>query len=494
MASKKINWYIYLGIAGTISQWSIFKQLYPTADYTHSSYNYLAAAISGSDFSLWPIAYSKFLYFFHTLTSSDVLLTTFQYAFLEGSSLFLFLTIFQLFNLQDYIARTLFIFLIFNPIFLYISNYVLPDSLFIALSLLWMNTLLSFMTKPRKWHLVTHITLLILLMTLKHQALYYPVISVVAINITSQKLSFKVLGTGLAIFSLLISTLVTASAAKRAIGAYQPLAILGWNTANNALYVYPHINTDELIFSPRTNILNDHIKNHFAIHPPTVTPLLGTYYLYAFESPLRKYLVNHFLISKNITEEDAWCQLAPVVFDYGKTIILKHPWEYVRYYLIPNTVNYFFPLTYEFTRHNSGETNVRPMVKEWFKYKDTKIACTYPRLQGKVFHFFSATFLMLNIIILLTTPWIVLKKKLRSSSHITKISFVLIMSLYGINTLYSIAVCPVDLTAVLFPLILYMCFILTMINSFNPSRNSDSIILGPLFGRHQHEPTEASIG
>jgi hypothetical protein len=459
--------YAYIAIGGVILQVCIFKLLYPFADYNRDSYNYIIAAISNSNYSLWPTGYSKFLHLLHSINESDSVPTTLQYLLLEVSGFLFFITLRQRYTLSAYSTNTLFAFLLFNPLFLYISNYISPDSIFIALSLLWVSNLLTIIHKPAAWQLVTQALLLLVLMTIKIQALVYPLISVITFLHTQHPPAYKIAGiaTCVAVVAIMASRVSDAHGN----GRQMPLAaVMGWNLANNALYLYPHIDSGKIQASPKTRSIDKIVRKHFYETPReriAVSPLDGAYYMYAFESPLRQYWLHQLLAGKNRTEEQIWVQLAPVLSDYGKEIIRKNPSEYAIYYLLPNAMNYLFPKPFEWAVYNAGQQDVAPVVKEWFQYKEAP-RCVFPRVQGIVLFFFSALFLMINASFLLVAGWVIAKNKLRSQHQAIKSGFTLCLLFYCVNVVFSITLAPVDLTSVFFPLILYTCFVLIGTGAF----------------------------
>jgi hypothetical protein len=467
MARLTTKRYAYIAIAGLILQLVIFKQFYPFADYNRDSYNYILAAISNSNYSLWPTGYSKFLHLLHRITNSDFVLTTVQYLLLEVSGFLFFITLRQRYAPAGYITNTLFAFLLFNPLFLYISNYVAPDSIFIALSLLWISTLLRIIDKPAVWQLATQAVLLLVLMTIKIQALWYPLISVVVFLQAPHWPSYRIAGIATCVFVVVI--MASRASDVQASRRQTPLAaVMGWNLANNALYLYPHIDSGKIHTSPETRSIDKIVRSHFYEAPReriTVSPLDGAYYMYAFESPLRQYWLHRLLAGKNQTEEQVWCELAPVLADYGKEIIRKNPSAYARYYILPNAVNYLFPKPFEWAVYNAGQQDINPVIKEWFQYKEAP-QCVFPRVQGIVLFFFSALFLMVNASFLVVAGWVITKNKLRGQHQAIRSGFILCLLFFGATVLFSITLAPVDLTSVFFPLILYTCFVLIGAGAF----------------------------
>src|SRR6185437_3842553 len=152
-----------------ITQFVVFKMLYPFAGFIDGdSYNYLQSAYFNFDIYTYPVGYSKFLRLISALTKSDTALAFIQYFFIQCSALLLMFTLFFFFRPRKGSSLIMFIFLIFNPMFLYISNYVSSDSLFLALSLIWFTTLLWILKQPTIGLILIHAVTLLLAFTVRY--------------------------------------------------------------------------------------------------------------------------------------------------------------------------------------------------------------------------------------------------------------------------------------------------------------------------------------
>ncbi len=124
-------------------QFSIFKYLYPFAGFiSGDSYSYLETAYWNLDINTYMVGYSRFLRLFSVFTKSDTALVAFQYLMLQASSLYLLFTLFYLYRITKTVQIILISFMVFNPLFLYLANYVSSDAFFLALSLIWFTLLL----------------------------------------------------------------------------------------------------------------------------------------------------------------------------------------------------------------------------------------------------------------------------------------------------------------------------------------------------------------
>ncbi len=101
----------------------LFKYFwYPRANFWNSSPSFIEAASSNTDVGLWPIGYSRFLGVFHQVTHSDTIVVAFQYFFLMGVMIYFFFTMHYFYSLARNSFNVLFVFLFFDPLFLFLAN------------------------------------------------------------------------------------------------------------------------------------------------------------------------------------------------------------------------------------------------------------------------------------------------------------------------------------------------------------------------------------
>ncbi|MCK7557723.1 hypothetical protein MKQ70_23030 [Chitinophaga sedimenti] len=132
------------------------------------------------DISTWPVGYSKFLRVFSAFTHSDLALVLFQYLFLEAAIFCFIFTLMYFLKPGRVVLYILMAFAVFNPLLLFMSNYVSADTLFTGLSLLWLSSLVGMLYVADRRLIWAHAVLLVLCFVVRHNALYYPFVSLVA--------------------------------------------------------------------------------------------------------------------------------------------------------------------------------------------------------------------------------------------------------------------------------------------------------------------------
>jgi hypothetical protein len=137
-------------LALVMLQFAVFKLCFPFPDFISDSYNYILGAQLHLDVNIWPIGYSKFLALFHWFTTSAFALVLFQYG----------MYIFSVYPILYFHPHLFFphpedspeecsrLFLFFNPLLLFLANYVGSDTLFASMSTIWLTQLIWIVRRP----------------------------------------------------------------------------------------------------------------------------------------------------------------------------------------------------------------------------------------------------------------------------------------------------------------------------------------------------------
>ncbi|TDX01831.1 hypothetical protein [Dinghuibacter silviterrae] len=403
--SKENRLLLFLLPSLSAVQFIIFKLFYPFPDFSTDGYNYLYAAYANLDVNIWPIGYSKFLLLIHKITSNDTALVAIQYFILELSALYLFFSWRYFFGISNLSRNLLIIFLIFNPLFLYISNFVSSDALFATLSLFWFTELFWVIFKPTAINLLAQGILLFLCFTVRNSAYYYPIITVIAFLISQSKVWVKV--TGLLIGPLLILPffLHTRSVAKQMTGTAQYSLFTGWQLANNALYIWEYADTNKTL-DPECKKLDQMSRAFYSTGVPDnfeenhLSRYVGNYFIREPISPLKKYLYSHYHWDNDYSGIVAWGKVSAIFYRYGRYLILQNPRAYLWEFAIPNTKFYFFPPLEKLSEYNLRLDKIEPIAQYWFKYKSTKISAASKDIQNSILKIFPILFCVLNIFFL----------------------------------------------------------------------------------------------
>jgi hypothetical protein len=175
--------------------------------------------------------------------------------------------------------------------------------------------------------------------------------------------------------------------------------------------MYPYISVDETKVPSECEGLHRITSDYFRAMPEEyqdVTPLYGGFYMRYPKGPLRQYLSQY----KGEQQEDEegvemWGRVASVMSTYGMHLIKEHPSAYARYYLLPNTWNYFMPPLEKMAAYNLARKTFPPRVQRWFKYKSDAARVVSFKAQGRILAFFPILFMVANLTFIAGIIWYV---------------------------------------------------------------------------------------
>ena len=471
----KNNSYLLIAIMGTVVLFPLFKWLYPYPDFFTDTDYYIATAFNHANYDIWPLGYSKFLEYGQFFTHNDLLLVGFQYLCIQAASFYFFIVIRRLFNPGKEIEQYIFIFLMFDPLNLYIGNYVTTDALFWALTLTWITLLLQIIQRPG-WRLVILQGLLLAVLSpIRYTSLYYPVILLVGIGLSKNTKLIKTIGVVLPCGLVLLYWVFIRQATYQVTQTKDFNSFSGWQLANNALYIYPYIPRDSVRFeNQEINEISASVRKYFdttRIERVEIGPRDGAFYIWSIHSPLGKYAINYTNRRGWNLDNDflkAWGQLAPLYRTYANQLITSHPGAYFRYYILPNTTCYCYPPLESLAIYDGGTNHVSSTIQKWFHYKSQIIYCFSNSFQTIIFGGFPLLFGAANVSALGMITLSFLKKRPIANpilnSQLLFIAFTLL-----INALFSILAAPVVFRYQIVPFIFTV--ILTVLSYQKPVKS-----------------------
>jgi hypothetical protein len=460
--------YLSIALAGIAVQFIVFKICYPYADYFNDSYTYIDAAADHARISFRPIGYSRFLELIHAITTSDTTVVYIQFLTIQAGALFLFFTLQYFFRLNKIVSLVLLVALVFNPVVLYISNYISSDALFVGLSLLWIAQLIWIINQPKWHHLLLHAFLLFLIFNLRYAALYLPIISVFAIFLSGNKQwIYRLTAIALSVIPIFIEIKIIQSITKKETGTEIFSAFSGWMAANNALHMYPYIEVHNADFASADCVeFNKIVKQYFDTLPVQKRPypIAGVSFIWGgAETPLKKYM-SQVREQKNINGYfDAWHAVAPVYAKFSQTLVKQHPFAFLKYFMWPNAKVYFAPPLESLLSYNEGHTTVGDVAVRWFRYKSENVTCVNKDVQGKLLAPIPWLFFLINIIFVASFITLIVRFKKTNISPALFRTLLLTAAFWVVNFLFSTYAAPIVFRFQLFPMIVYTAFSLIML-------------------------------
>lgn len=413
-----------------VIQFTFFKIMYPFASFINAdSYNYLQVAYTNTSIGLYPVGYSNFLRLFSVFSNSDTALVACQYLLLQSCGLTLVLSLFHFFKPSTFVKIVVSAFVVVNPLFLYISNYVSSDALFISLSLIWFALLLWLIDRTEIWLLIAQVIVLFLAFTVRYYGMFYPLIAILAITLSKHKLIIKMIGMLGSILVIYAFMWHTSNQYKELTGVKDFSPFSGWQLANNALYAYRYVDNAAAKPVPeRFRKLDQMVRHYFdtsrdlSIHPEEML-LANTFYMWDARSPLKQYMKGLSKADSNNKSFYLWATLGPIYADYGKYLIRQYPTTFLNYYLWPNALKYFVPPVEYLGMYNMGRDTVADIAKTWFHYSTNKIKSNFNNFDVNVLNFYPVFSGILNVLFLFSLIFYVLLYGLRSKTALLLASF-----------------------------------------------------------------------
>lgn len=458
---NKIYSLLILGMI--IGQFVIFKLFYPFPDFFSDSYSYIEAAARHLDVNIWPIGYSKFLVIFHWFTHSATALNLFQYLFLELSALGFYHTLVYFYPTGKYTRTILCLFLFFNPLNLYLANYVSSDAIFIGLSLIWTTQIIWTIHRPKPYHIIILTAAFWIAFTFRYNALYYPLIAAAALIVSRQKLYWKLVGILAGPILVIPFIIFSSNAARKMTGTAQfPPILGGWQWGNNALYMRGFIEEDSTRFPSAETAELDRIARTYFRQPSRPQDQLAGYVANFFirqpEAPLKQYMLEKFGHTPDPWSVQHWGMAAPVFEQYGLFLIKRHPFAFARYYLLVNTKNYFLPPLEKLEIYNLGTDELWPIGAYWFGYHSLKMTVVSKKLQGYILMVYPILFAILNLYFGIALFLFLRKKLWKNASRPFNLGIVLITGFLLLNLAFSVFANIIVIRYQVYPMIILLAY------------------------------------
>jgi hypothetical protein len=465
--NRRILW---LAAAAIIVQFSVFKYLYPFANFIHGdSFKYLQDAENNSTIALHPIGYSKFLRLVSVFAKPDMVLVALQYLLIQSSALFLLFTIFYFYRPGKVMQWILLSFMVLNPLFLHLGNMVSSDGFFLSLSLTWFSLLLWIIHRSSNKIIFWHGVVLFIAFTVRYNALIYPFIAIVAFSLSGLSLRKKI--TGIAFPLLLCCWFIglTMYQYKKLTGYWQFSPFSGWQWANNAMYAYRYVDSaDRKPVILKYKALDDMIRKfydrtrNFTMYP-SEQEQASTFYMWSRGMPLMKYRDSLFKDTAKATDFKRWASMGPFYKEYGIYIIKKYPLYFIRYFAWPNSNKYYAPPLEFLQFYNSGRDDVTEQAQKWFGYPSRTIRARMSSKETWVLNFYPILTGIINVVMFFSLLYYILLKGWQFNKVFHK-TIVIGATVWLLNAGFTTFASSAALRYQSFPAVLTAIFILLLVD------------------------------
>lgn len=463
---------LWIATTAIIIQFTVFKNLYPFASFIHGdSFSYIYAADKNLTINTYLIGYSKFLRLISVFAKPDIVLVATQYLFIQSGMLFLLFTILYFYRPGKIVEVILLIFMVLNPLSLYLANMISSDGLFLGLCLIWFALLLWIILRPSTKIIFWHAAVLFIAFVVRYNALIYPVIAVIAFGISNMPFPKKIMGI---VIPLLLSGWfvgMTMYQYKKLTGYWQYSPFSGWQLANNAMYAYRYVDSASRKPVPEKYRRLDNLVREFydvtrnLTLYPSEREQASTFYMWSPGMPLMEYRNKLFQEIKDstITDFKKWASMAPLYKDYGIHIISKYPVYFLQYFAWPNAKKYFSPPTEFLGVYNTARDDVPESARSWFGYKTNKVKTRVDNSKISVLNFYPILSGIANVVMLFGLCYYIMLKGWRYNKNFNSI-IIIAGTVWLTNAVFTIFASSVALRFQSFPILLSSMFALLLLD------------------------------
>jgi len=374
----------------------LLKYCFPYPDFFIDSTSYVEWAVHNYEVDYRPVGYSQFLRLVHQISPNSLFTVFIQYVLFFLSSLFCLFSIDYLFRIGERLKLLLMIVVLINPILILQANLISSDSLFCSLTVVWFTLCLWIIKKQNWWALFLQLLVLYLNFEVRYTALFYPVASSLAFVLCPAKLKYKFIGIALTLVTILVFINRQKDLIEEKTGTRVFSGFAGWQIANNVLYCYKNIDiAANDLPSKDLQVIDQYVKRY--IDTIENEPgFVGTQYMWDRRSPLKQY---QYMVMKSTREIyiKAWFIVSKPFNEYGWYIIRNYPKEFLRYYIMPNTKNYFYPGLEALASYNASTGPLPAETKEWFDFDTDNLNCRYAHIQESTMILYPSISLILNV-------------------------------------------------------------------------------------------------
>lgn len=326
---------------------------YPYPPGTADSGSYILSAMTMKPNGFRPIGYSWFLNFFHQFSHHIKFLPFSQYLLNCVATLFFLFTIKYFFNPKKAIFYVFSFFLIFSPSIIFCTNYIMSDSVFNTLTLLYITTGFWIIKKKNGFMLLLHLAILYLAFNVRYVAVFYLVVLPIILIIYHRRNKWIIIPS--VVIPLLLGVIhyqSTKNTMRKLFGINTYSGFSGWALANNAVSMIPHINLNPDEIEDEELRM---IHNIITLYPDSVYHhryINGTSFIWKKEFAGKRVLFYN-MQNKKMNYVKAWIYTGEQFQKYGLFLIKKYPLKFFRYFIFPNmtkifvTYNIFDPTLFE---------------------------------------------------------------------------------------------------------------------------------------------------
>lgn len=379
---RKDQRYLLLAVfAFYLITYFVLTSLWPSPNGLTDSGGYVNAALKNKYDGYRPFGYSSFLISLHNVSYSIYFVVFAQYWISAFASTFFVFTFKYFFRPKTRLAEILFmVFSLVSIVVIYLTDAIISDSIFASLTVLWVTFGLWFMWAEsigaKALNFFFHLFVMGLLINIRYTGFFYVSVTFILIAMAFFRKN-RLVGVGLALLLVMLSykfytNQVQVTAKHTTIESFGGFS--GWQRANNALFVWPHIKIDEAeIEDPKVKDMVHFLHNYDTMIVRLTAKGINPDMMWTPKGPLKSYMADYrkknpcFIVY-------AWTLLGSTTYhDFASYISGNYPVEYFKYFLWPNFLGTIYP------KNDLVYTRFKPnaipgvLMKNWFRMDEKTV-------------------------------------------------------------------------------------------------------------------------
>ncbi len=348
-------------------EYLLFAYFYPWPVSTIDTPNYVWCAITGEIGAYRPFGYSAFIKLTGLISHSWSAFTYIQFLF-HLCSLILFIYTVKYFFRPTLKGSFLIlaILCVGSESLVYLCFWLMSDSLFISITLLWLTSLIWLVNYKKSFLVIVTLVLAFILMKLRYTGMVFPFVTIISVFMLNRGATWYI--ALLSLFTLFIVYLQGVSGNKRFVGVDTFSGFTGWAKANNATCVLPYVDIDTTKFSDETVLRIHQICKAYPDSFFKMDYVRKTAFMWYKEFPGKVILMEYYYNNQQqIPYVKCWSIMGTKMNKYANEIIREHPFEFARRFVIWNLGELLFPMN-NFDKYPT--TAPDQFTKEWFKISE----------------------------------------------------------------------------------------------------------------------------
>ena len=325
--------------------YAVVHYCYPYPLITEDSPNYVKCALDNTYGGYRPMGYSWFLQGFHFFSGRIVFVGATQYWLYALATAYFLLTVKYFFP-----PRRPWLFYLFaggmvlSPVALYLTHWLMSDSVFAALTLGWLSTGLWLLRRVSWLLAALHVAALVLAIQVRFIGLFYPFFTAAGL-LLAHRWAVRALAVSAA--SLFAAYLVYHSVVRESYRLFRVESFSGfsgWAAANNATAILPYIQLDPQTLAADPEL--EMVHRTLAALPDTLYSernVMCTSFIWSRVTGGKLVMVQNMpLFSNNYLS--TWIYTGEQLNRYASYLVRHYPLQYARYFLWMNFRNMLHPV------------------------------------------------------------------------------------------------------------------------------------------------------